>query len=210
MIDFLTNPVFYVPLSIITFLFCVSTLIIGGISILALSVNAQTVNVWKDFSEKHGLTYRSPSMPLQGWQGELKGIFEGHQVRISSNKTSRRSEITSKIETSVSNPKEFFLSMGTKGIYGNFYRTTAGQSFIIGRGLDDRFSAQSNLPETAKAFLFTNIDLAKELYILNPIELLIKEQSISIAARGALTDEAAILRLLRATIAAAEVFEKLE
>lgn len=204
--DLFNNPLFFIELCGGFLGTCVGPILTALVFYFWYSANFKKANGWKEFANKYGFSYTSPN-PLLREYGSMSGKFEGREITISS-KTINRSPAITIVRLKVSNTRGFFLSTGEKGVFGNFYRTTGGYNVTVESGFDERLSTNSNSPELAAKILHTDSRLFAEIKILIPLELLVKDNAVSISTRGNYADETQLLRLIRLAFRFSAVLEQ--
>ncbi|MCC6259377.1 MAG: hypothetical protein IT311_00840 [Anaerolineales bacterium] len=206
MSDLFNNPLFRIGLCGGFLAMCVGPMLTALLFYFWYSANFKKANAWKEFAHQHGFRYASPN-PLLGEYGSMTGQFEGRAISISS-KARSRTLTTTIVKVKVKDIGSFFLSTGEKGILGNIYRTTGGSNMTVETSFDERLSTNSSAPELAKKILFTDKGLLVEIKALIPLELLVKDDVVSVCVRGNYADGARLLRLIRLAFHFSAVLEQ--
>ncbi|MBL8080315.1 MAG: hypothetical protein JNM55_20260 [Anaerolineales bacterium] len=204
--DLFNNPLFVIELCGGFLGMCIGPIFTALIFYFWYSVNFKKANGWKEFSNKYGFSYTSPN-PLLREYGSMSGKFEGREVSIFSKSINRSPAITI-VKLKVGNTGNFFLSVGEKGMFGNFYRTTGGSDVPVEKDFDEKLSTNSNSPELATIILHADAGLLAEIKTLMPLELLVRDNSTSISTRGNYADETQLLRLIRLVLRFATILEE--
>jgi len=204
--DIFNHPLFWIALCGVFLSICVGPILTGLLFYFWYAAEQKEAEKWKTFANKNGFDYTPPNLFLRR-HAFMSGKFEGREVVIFSKIISRSLTVTI-IRLKVSDTRNFFLSTGEKGMFGNFYQTRGGNPVTVGSGFDEKLSTNSNSPALAAKILQADSNLLAEIKATLPLELLARDNAVSVSIRGSYTEEAKLLRLLRLALRFASVLEQ--